>query len=332
MARRRYRKRGGVPFYPIVVIVLICIGGYLGCDPNSTAELIPGGPATTASSNPQYTQYIPDRSEAKILIGSFNIRRFGPSNRTDPWVMERLANVLSRFDVIAIQEITDIEQKALPALVNLINQSGARYSYTMSPRIGREESGYYEQYAFVFDTTRVQSSPSVSYVVQDERDIMHREPFVGRFVTTDSTQPFCFTLINVHTDPDEIEYELDVLADVYKNVRQFEYPEDDVMIVGDLNQQPGKLQQLEQIPGFVPLIVGMPTNTRKSKTLDNILVDKQTTVEFSGRAGVLDLEQVFEISEAEVLRLSDHLPVWAEFSFREQAGRTAAISGGATIR
>lgn len=329
MARRRkYRKRG-LPFYPVVVLGLICFGGYLGCDPNSPTDMIPGGiPAsTTASGNTQYTQYMPERTPGKILIGSFNIQRLGPSQLADPWVMERLAKIISQFDVIAIQEVTDVSEKTLPALVNLVNQAGNHYAYTISPRIGR--TAYFEQYAFVFDYQRVQSGSAVSYVVNDEEDLLHREPYVGRFRTTDPAQPFEFTLINVHTDPDEIEYELDVLADLYLNVREFEYPEDDVILLGDFNQEPGKLQKLDRIVGFSSIIEGIPTNTRQTKTIDNIMIDAQRTVEFSGRAGVLDLEKAFQISRDDALRLSDHLPVWAEFSIREQSARTATFTGGA---
>jgi hypothetical protein len=71
----------------------------------------------------------------------------------------------------------------------------------------------------------------------------------------------------------------------WRNVRQFEYPEDDVLLLGDLNQAPGKLQRLESIPAFTPIFVGQPTNARKNKTLDNILIDSQNTSEFTGRAG-----------------------------------------------
>ncbi len=68
------------------------------------------------------------------------------------------------------------------------------------------------------------SSPEVSYVVADPNDALHREPFCGRFATiTPGYQPFTFTLINIHTDPDEIRQELDVLSDVYRSVRQYEY-------------------------------------------------------------------------------------------------------------
>lgn len=314
-----------LPFYPMMVLVLIGLGGYLGCDPNSiqlpqneVKTTSSGGPPTTVNSNT-----LPQRSNATILVGSFNIQRLGPKKLGNPWVMEKLAAVIQQFDVIALQEITSKDQRTLPALVDVVNRSGANYSYTISPRIGR--TTYLEQYAYVFDANRLRSGPDFSYVVQDESDALHREPFVGRFQTL-SNQPFAFTLINIHTDPDEIKYELDVLADVYVNVRQYEYPEDDVILLGDLNAAPGKLQKLGRIPGLIPTITA-PTNTRRNKTLDNILVDNQLTREFTGRSGTIDLESAFGIELQDAERLSDHLPVWAEFSISEVPSSVATMAG-----
>ena len=240
-----------LPFYPLMVLLLIGLAGYLGCDPNTVSPILDGGTAPapdTASSNPHYAASIPDRTAETVLIGSFNIQRLGPKKLSDPWVMDKFAEVIRRFDVVALQEITSVDQRTLPTLVDLVNRGGGRYSYAISPRIGREGTGYYEQYAFVFDTTRIMGGAEYCYVVQDDGDVLHREPFVGRFKTTIPSQPFQFSLINMHTDPDEIKQELDVLAAVYMNVREYEYPEDDVMLVGDLNAAPNKFQKLASPP------------------------------------------------------------------------------------
>lgn len=318
-----------IPFYPLIVILLVGLGGYLGCDPNNIeipAGLAPASNAEkeTASGNLlsgpiNALSTIPPRTVNTILVGSFNMQRLGPSKLKDPWVMERFAEIIRQFDVISLQEITSSDQRTLPILVELVNRSGGRYSYTISPRIGRESTGYYEQYAYVFDTSRVQSSPEVSYVVSDPGDTLHREPFCGRFQTIAAGyQPFSFTLISIHTDPDEIGHELDVLADVYRSVRQYEYPEDDIMLLGDLNAPPKGLKALGQIPDLVPLIQNMFTNTRQNKILDNILVDRIQTREFTGRAGIISLEKMFSLQMKDAERISDHVPVWAEFTITEQ--------------
>jgi deoxyribonuclease-1-like protein len=333
-----------LPFYPLMVVLLVGLGGYLGCDPNNIE--IPAGLSPTAnvdSSIPAGAPAVPNqasstivpRTQTTIVIGSFNMQRLGPSKLGDPWVMDKFAEIIRQFDVIGLQEITSSDQTTLPRLVQLINQNGSRYSYAISPRIGRASTGYYEQYAYVFDTTRIQGGPDFCYVVNDDADVLHREPFVGRFQTiTNAGQPFRFTLINIHTDPGEVKQELDVLADVYKSVRQYEYPEDDIILLGDLNADPSKLQLLGKIPDLIPLIQKIPTNTRQSKTLDNFLADRQLTREFTGRAGVINLEQMFRIQLRDAERISDHLPIWAEFSIFEQPNQSvmAGASGSGMVR
>lgn len=326
-----------IPFYPMMVLVLIGLGGYLGCDPNSIQ--LPADSNLTATRadsggndlNGTVMGAIPKRQPTTVLIGSFNLQRLGPSKLSDSWVMEKLAAIITRFDVIALQEITSSDQRTLPQLVEIANRAGGQYSYTISPRIGRTPR-YLEQYAFVFDTSRIRSGPEYSYVVRDDQDVLHREPFVGRF-ETNSNPPFGFTLINIHTDPDEIATELDVLADVFVNVRQYEYPEDDVILLGDLNAQPSRFQKLGAIHGLMPLISdGVFTNTRRNRTLDNILADGQLTREFTGRAGTIDLEQMFGVQLQDAERISDHLPVWAEFSINEATVSAMASTTSAPIR
>lgn len=360
-----------LPITPLMVLFLIGLGGYLGCDPNSiplppdsstpagTSTTYPSSvgtsapssasssaassspnSATTSSSIPVSTRSnsggaitMPDRQPSTLLIGSFNMQRLGPSKLGNSWVMDKFAAIIRRFDVIALQEITSKDQRTVPQLLEHVNADGSNYSYTISPRIGREATGYYEQYAFVYDAKRVRSGDQFSYVVQDDDDVLHREPFVGRFETITTGQPFTFTLVNIHTDPGEIAYEIDVLADVYINVRQFEYPEDDVILLGDLNASPEQFQKLGQIPGFEPVIVGIPTNTRKNKIYDNIVFDRQAGREFTGRAGVLDMEQMFRVEMTDALRISDHMPIWAEFSITEQTGGyTASYDGAQLVR
>jgi deoxyribonuclease-1-like protein len=133
-------------------------------------------------------------------------------------------------------------------------------------------------------------------------------------------------LVNIHTDPDDINTELDVLATVLTNVRAFEYQQaqiDDVMLLGDLNAAPGKLRGLERIQGTVS-VINIPTNTRRDKVYDNIILDRGLTSEFTGRAGTIDLQSVFGIGEEQALKISDHMPIWAEFYM--QRSSPAALS------
>jgi len=76
-------------------------------------------------------------SDETLRIGAFNIQIFGVSKASKPEVMDILADIIRTYDVIAIQEIRDASQTALPALVDLINADGSQYSYVVSERLGR---------------------------------------------------------------------------------------------------------------------------------------------------------------------------------------------------
>ena len=100
-------------------------------------------------------------------------------------------------------------------------------------------------------------------------------------------------LVNIHTDPDETEEELDALAEVYRAVRQSSGGEDDIIILGDLNVDDRHLGRLGQIDGVRPIVRGVFTNTRQTALYDNFVVHQPSTAEFTGRWGVFDVRQLF---------------------------------------
>ena len=253
-------------------------------------------------------------ADRPLLIASFNIQVLGQSKMSKPNVVGILAETIRRFDLVAIQEVRSKEENVLPRLIQAINSDGDNYSFLIGPRLGRTVSK--EQYAFVFDTDRVEYDPGSIGTISDPDDLLHREPFVTRFraKTADADRAFTFWLVNAHIDPDEVPQELDALADVFRVMQQNQLDEDDVILLGDLNAAPSKFGPLRTIPGIQWVVEGTPTNTRRTKTYDNLLFTGSTTREYTGRWGVFDIEREFGISMQESLQVSDHMPVWSEFS------------------
>jgi endonuclease/exonuclease/phosphatase family metal-dependent hydrolase len=289
------------------------------------------------------------RTDNLITIASFNIQVFGKTKAGRADVMAELAKICSYFDVVAIQEVRSPEAQPIENLVRLINAGGQRYDAILSQPIGRTSQT--EQYAFVFNTSRIRlTDPSRSYVVQDPEDRIHREPYVANFTaipTRDATNadrpPFTFTLINVHTDPDEVsgrvagDNELDVLADTYVNIRAWEsrnFGEDDFILLGDLNAERDRLEGLSRIQGLTSVCDPIPTNTRGTKQWDHIMVDTEVTGEFTNLAQVVVYEQAFGITTAQAELISDHRPIWAEFSAWEVPpyGKTLTAAAPGTER
>ncbi len=128
---------------------------------------------------------------------------------------------------------------------------------------------------------------------------------------------FTFILIAVDTNPDKPEAELDLLADVIRAVRKKMPDEDDIIMLGDFETDENHLGGLSGILGITAAISGTPTTTRGTQLADNILFDRRATSEFTGRAEVVDLIREFDLTMQQAQEISEHLPVWAEFSSYE---------------
>ncbi len=256
-----------------------------------------------------------------IVIASFNIQVFGNSKLGKSWVVEVLAQIVRQFDIVAIQEVRSKDDRLLPDFVAAINSDGSQYNYLIGPRLGRTVST--EQYAYVYDSTRIEVDTSSVGTIQDPRDALHREPFVARFRTRTVApdQAFTFWLVNIHTDPDEVAAEVNVLADVFVVMQQARADEDDVILLGDLNASDRELGRLGQLPDIACAVHDTTTNTRRNKMYDNMIFDRTRTWEFTGKWGVFDVESAFHLSREQALEISDHLPIWAEFQASEVRSR-----------
>ncbi len=307
----------------------------------SPAITSPGGPW-----NASPTEYQPDRTTAAapavlrsrdnlpesggtadptIRIASFNIQVFGNTKAGKAYVMDTLAHIVRQFEVVAIQEIRTKNEYLIPNFVERINRAGGHYDYVIGPRIGY--TSVKEQYAFIFDADRVEVDHHSVYTVGDPDQLLHREPLVANFRTRgiDPAVAFTFTLVNIHTDPDEVVSEVDALAEVYRVVRRSSRGEDDIILLGDFNADDRHLGRLGQLPGVYSLITGISTNTRQTKQYDNLIIHRPSTTEYTGRSGVFDVMRLYNLSLQQALQVSDHFPVWGEFSAyeRDYSGRIA---------
>jgi deoxyribonuclease-1-like protein len=267
-----------------------------------------------------------------IKIASFNIQVFGTSKLKKPQAMDVLTRVVRRFDVVAIQEVRSTDDSVVPKFVELINADGSKYDFVIGPRLGRTNSK--EQYAVLFNTARIEVDRAFVYTVDDPKDLLHREPMVARFRVrgVPPEQVFTFNLVDIHTDPDETASELDALADVFVGVQHNGSGEDDVILLGDLNVDEYHLGKLGRLPGIAHAITGVMTNTRRDKMYDNIVFDSRATAEYTGRWGVVDLTAEFGLTQQQALEVSDHCPVWAEFSAYEKGTGSVATRPGTATR
>ena len=252
----------------------------------------------------------------KIRIATFNLNAFGESKLQKSAVVESIAMLIRKFDVVAVQHIQSRQQNILPELIDKVNISDRRYEYCIGPRVGPE--GNQQQFAFIFDSDRIETDRQMLYTVEDPQQMLTFEPLVGwfRVKTVRASEAFTFSLVNIRIDPLQEARERQALPDLLRSVRQDGRLEDDVILAGDFGCSEKELGALRR-SGVVFALEGTPTTVTGEAMLDNIIVPSRATDEFTGRAGVVDFLRQNNLSIDQAFQISTHMPVWAEFTATE---------------
>jgi hypothetical protein len=267
-----------------------------------------------------------------IRLATFNLDGLDDNRLANPKVSESLVRILSRFDVVALQNIHSGNRGVLMRLKDQINATGRCFDFATCPTLDRDPVEVYN--AMLFDATTVEVDRSTVKSVDAPPGTFRVRPLVAEFRVRGPppSEAFTFMLVNVLVDPRRGPQELDSLADVFRAARDSDVfgatrdgghapqganHEDDIIMLGDLESDPEHLGRLARVPGLVAAVNGVPTTTRGTRLADNILFDRRATVEYTGRSGVLDMIRDLDLTPQEALDVSQHLPVWAEFSSYE---------------
>ncbi|XP_013392738.1 deoxyribonuclease-1-like, partial [Lingula anatina] len=63
----------------------------------------------------------PELAAPPLKIGAFNVRVFGPTKASIPAVMNTIAKVVARYDIILIQEVRDSSETVVDKLLLEVN-------------------------------------------------------------------------------------------------------------------------------------------------------------------------------------------------------------------
>jgi hypothetical protein len=279
-----------------------------------------GGPSPSVTGDASDLPPVPPGKDT-IRIAAFHCGPLDQNKIGKPLVVERLSQVIRRFDIVALQDLRARNHAVIGQLVERVNGEGRQYHYALPPDAEQEKVHSFN--AFVYDRATIEIDHGTLCLANDPGGRLRHPPLVAAFRARgpDPRTAFTFTLVNVHTDAERAATELDVLAEVFRAVRDDGRNEDDVILLGDLEVDERHLGQLGQVPGLTSAITGVPTTTRGTEQVDNILFDCRATREFTGRAGVMDLMRELNLSLPETLEMTSHLPVWAEFSVYEGGQR-----------
>ncbi len=253
-----------------------------------------------------------------LRIGTFNANPLDAEKLSHPARLAALVQLLRRFDVVALQNIQLPTAGPLFELRDHLNAVGRYYEMAFAPdafqQPGRPIS------AFLYDRAMVEIDLGKLYCVEDLRGRLSDRPLVGSFRARAAhpSVAFTFTLVSVYIRPDRSQEELPLIEQLYRTVRKHSPGEDDILLVGTLQADAEWLRQWESSVHIVGVVgtsgAGVPGQTL---WVDNILFPRRATVEYTGRAGLVDLVRETGLSVQEAMALSEHWPIWAEFSIYE---------------
>ncbi|MFP3041312.1 endonuclease [Treponema primitia] len=251
-------------------------------------------------------------SAESIKLCSFNIQIFGVSKMAKPEVVSILIDIISRSDVIAVQEV---RSRGIAPVVQFMHLLPPKYAYVLGPREGR--SGSKEQYWVIYDATKLQLLGETTWA--DPEDIFERNPLGVYFQTQDK---FDFILIDNHIQPSNAAQEISAMPGVVKYFQEL-WDERDVVIVGDFNAD-GVYYDEDLLTAVFPeqeyqIIITNDYDTTlaaSDNTYDRIIITTSAVEDYTGACGVIRFDEVYDFSALTIQprHVSDHYPVWAEFN------------------
>lgn len=297
---------------------------------------------------------IPDKRPDNILIATWNIRKFGGltrewlptgnySPKRDLRSLRTIIEILSRFDVIAIQEVTG----DLRALRDTIRFLGDAWSFVMTD-VTLGDAGNNERLAFIFNNERVQLSGLACEVVippewidgSDPSAAMNRQfartPYAVSFKAGNET----FILLTAHIDygddsSDRVP-ELKAIAKwMYDWARRTNTYHQNLIVLGDFNidrhddelwqaftstglQVPAELHDVKR-----SIFIKEGDDPRRDKYYDQIAWFTPSSgkahlnMEYRQGGGFDFVPHVYTEQNLTINsishRISDHYPLWVEF-------------------
>jgi endonuclease/exonuclease/phosphatase family metal-dependent hydrolase len=310
---------------------------------------------------------VPEREvDHNLLIGTWNLRAFG--DLTKKWHSQPgdspvrdfhsircIAEVLSRFDVVALQEIRG-DLRALRYTLKVLNDPDPHWGVILTD-VCKSRSGNYERMAFLFDTRRVKPCGLAAELVLPNEVVEQnkledgalgrqfaRTPYAVAFYSGGRT----FILVTVHivygdkTDTTERQREIQAIADWladWAHDLADRGRDHNLIALGDFNikHKDDPLYQALASRGLsTPVELDHAPRTifeeTRSSHYDQIawFSDENGKVpylslDYRHRAGSFDFKphclRDLELTDLGLSwRISDHLPLWAEFLVRPRHG------------
>ena len=250
-------------------------------------------------------------AQEPISLISWNIRDFGKTKNSEE--LDRMAEIVRDADIVAIQEVVAGYggAQAVAKLADNLNRKGAKWDYVISNPTN--STNYVtERYAFIWKTKNIKIK-NRGLLIADLDSLVDREPFYLDFYV----KGIKLTVLNFHSRPHDKNPESEILAITdYLKINPSQHP---IILAGDFNVNEKELvfNGLKAI-GYKATINNQSTTIKQScdglaylnYPIDNVFYSKNV-LKIEGKA--IDFVKVCENLE-EARKLSDHLPVYLNFS------------------
>lgn len=250
-------------------------------------------------------------SQIKLL--SWNIENLGESKSNQEIIL--IANIVRDFDIIVIQEVVAGYggAQAVSRLADELNRIGSKWNYTVSDPTS--SSAYKtERYAFIWKTSKVKKIGR-AWLEQKYHLEIDREPYFCTFQYENKQ----FTVVNFHAITKKRQPETEIK---YFKFLPYEYPNLNLLFAGDFNcpQSHSVFNPLKKM-GYKSILVSQKTSLKKeckkgtclASEFDNVYY-KASEINFL-KLGIIPFHSAFAtLKEARIL--SDHIPIWFEFSIK----------------
>jgi endonuclease/exonuclease/phosphatase family metal-dependent hydrolase len=288
----------------------------------------------------------PKRLDNNLLVATWNIRAFG--DLTERWEAQEddspkrdlqsllfIEEIVSRFDVVAIQEV----KGNIKALRHMLKRLGPDWGLILTDvTVGAK--GNDERMAFVFDTRRVKPSGLACEVVVPEEwindpspEMLHRQFARTPYAISLASGKQTLILVTLHVVYGESsEDRIDELRGIAQWLADWARREDswghNLIVLGDFNidRQGDPNYEAFTSTGLRPPkeLDGIPRTIfegGKDKFYDQIAWFCEAgdvpvlTLRYEGNAGYFDFMRAVSAEDPLELswKLSDHYPLWTEF-------------------
>jgi deoxyribonuclease-1-like protein len=252
---------------------------------------------------------LPIISQTKLL--SWNLENFGKSKSDQEITF--IANIIKDYDIITIQEVVagNGGAQAVARLTDELNQKGSKWDYRISEPTS--SSAYKtERYAFVWKTSSVKLKGK-PWLEQKYNLEIDREPYFATFEIKGKN----ITIATFHAITRSKQPETEI---IYFKLLPQEYPSLNLLFAGDFNcpQSHSVFTPLKKM-GFAPILKNQKTSLKTKPKGNNYLASeydnifyKTNSINYIKSDVILFYKKFISLQEAR--KVSDHIPIWFEFS------------------